>query len=199
MPETRPRTVAAVQEQAAYAASVLDRLIPLTEYTIADYPIGRSDRGQCRLQVERKGLQARTVRTTTNKRGRWCNPKKSTYQQLTIVVVKDPGDSQLRKAAWLKLGLFEGIYLTHANSATTLLIEAPNWCAPHREPRHHTLVTRPLFGSESLAEKTQHTIPADPPELCDAWDTWTKTFPLLAERFVRFAAGTLTTIPAGVS
>jgi hypothetical protein len=43
--------------------------------TIDDYPIGRRDRGKCRLQVERAaGKGYRTVRTTTNKFGRWCAP-----------------------------------------------------------------------------------------------------------------------------
>ena len=50
--------------------------------TIDDYPIGRRERGKCRLQVERAaGKGYRTVRTTTNKFGRWCKPKKSTYTQ----------------------------------------------------------------------------------------------------------------------
>src|SRR5271166_3752556 len=56
--------------------------------TIDDYPIGRRERGKCRLQVERAaGKGFRTVRTTTNKFGRWCAPKKSTYANNVTVVV----------------------------------------------------------------------------------------------------------------
>jgi hypothetical protein len=39
--------------------------------TIDDYPIGRQDRGKCRLQFERRKAHGyRLVRTTTNKFGR---------------------------------------------------------------------------------------------------------------------------------
>ena len=45
--------------------------------TIDDYPIGRRERGKCRPQVERAvGKGYRTVRTMTNKLGRWCAPEK---------------------------------------------------------------------------------------------------------------------------
>ena len=53
--------------------------------TIDDYPIGRRERGKCRLQVERAaGKGYRTARTTTNKFGRSCKPKKSTYTNNVI-------------------------------------------------------------------------------------------------------------------
>jgi hypothetical protein len=58
--------------------------------TIDDYPIGRRERGKCRLQVERAaGKGYRTVRTTTNKFGRWCKPKKSTHTNNVTVVVSN--------------------------------------------------------------------------------------------------------------
>ena len=81
----------------------LDRSNLCLDATIDDYPIGRSERGKCRLQVERaqnKGY--RTVRTTTNKYGRWCAPKKSTYSNSVIVVVRDWDDEH--QHAWLSCG-----------------------------------------------------------------------------------------------
>jgi hypothetical protein len=76
-------TFAGMREQLESSQLCLDA-------TINDYPIGRRERGKCRLQVERaqnKGY--RTVRTTTNKHGRWCKPHKSTYSNSLIVVVRD--------------------------------------------------------------------------------------------------------------
>ncbi len=71
--------------------------------TIDDYPIGRRERGKCRLQVERaKGKGYRTVRTTTNKFGRWCAPKKSTYGNAATVVVRNYDDEH--QVAWLSVG-----------------------------------------------------------------------------------------------
>jgi hypothetical protein len=72
-PDEIRATFARVREQLAGIDLCLDA-------TIDDYPIGRRERGKCRLQVERAaGKGYRTVRTTTNKFGRWCKPKKSTY------------------------------------------------------------------------------------------------------------------------
>ena len=31
---------------------------------------------------------------------------------------------------------------------------------------------RPIFGLPGKEERTEHVVPADPPELCDAWDAW---------------------------
>jgi hypothetical protein len=55
----------------------LERSHLCLDATIDDYPIGRRERGKCRLQVSRAANKGyRTVRTTTNKAGRWCAPKK---------------------------------------------------------------------------------------------------------------------------
>ena len=71
--------------------------------TIEDYPIGRRERGKCWLQVERAaGKGDRTVRTTTNKFGRWCAPKKSTYRNSVYVVVGDYDDEH--QVVWLAVG-----------------------------------------------------------------------------------------------
>ena len=67
------------------------------------YPIGRRERGKCRLHVERaKNKGYRTVRTTTNKFGRWCAPKKSTYRNGIYVVVRDYDDAH--QGVWLAVG-----------------------------------------------------------------------------------------------
>ncbi|HEV3309845.1 MAG TPA: hypothetical protein VG815_04960 [Chloroflexota bacterium] len=71
--------------------------------TINDYPIGRRERGKCRLQVERAaGKGYRTVRKTTNKFGSWCAPKKSTYRNSVHVVVRDYDDEH--QVVWLAVG-----------------------------------------------------------------------------------------------
>ena len=71
--------------------------------TIDDYPIGRRERGKCRLQVERaKGKGYRTVRTTTNKFGRWCAPKKSTYRNSVYAVIRHYDDEH--QVVWLAVG-----------------------------------------------------------------------------------------------
>jgi hypothetical protein len=49
---------------------------------------GDRQRGKCRLQVERaRGKGYRTVRTTTDKPGRWCKPHSSTFRNDITVVV----------------------------------------------------------------------------------------------------------------
>ena len=71
--------------------------------TIDDYPIGRRERGKCRLHVERAaGKGYRAVRTTTNKFGRWCAPKKSTYRNSVYVVIRDYDDEH--QVVWLAVG-----------------------------------------------------------------------------------------------
>lgn len=63
---------------------------PRTKAQIDDYPIGGSNRGACRFEVEfdkKKGY--RTVRVTQNKFGTWCKPKKDTYGGRTVIADKD--------------------------------------------------------------------------------------------------------------
>jgi hypothetical protein len=87
-------------------AEVRDRIAHnnlCVDATIDDYPIGRRERGKCRIQVERaRNKGYRTIRTTTNKHGRWCAPKKSAYSNSQIVVVRD-WDSE-HQNAWLSCG-----------------------------------------------------------------------------------------------
>ena len=46
-----------------------------------DWPIGGTHRGQCKFEVEpaKPGKGVRISRTTTDKHGRWCKPKVTTY------------------------------------------------------------------------------------------------------------------------
>jgi hypothetical protein len=46
-----------------------------------DWPIGGTHRGQCKFEVEpaKPGKGVRISRTTTDKYGRWCKPKVTTY------------------------------------------------------------------------------------------------------------------------
>ncbi len=71
--------------------------------SIDDYPIGRRERDKCRLQVERvSGKGNRTARTTTNRFGRWCAPKKSTYRNSAYVVIRDYDEEH--QVCWLFAG-----------------------------------------------------------------------------------------------
>lgn len=64
-------TVESVRTACARARQFLEAHHLCPEATIEDYPIGRRERGKCRLQVERaRGKGYRTVRTTTDRLGR---------------------------------------------------------------------------------------------------------------------------------
>jgi hypothetical protein len=57
-----------------------------------DWPIGGSNRGQCRFAVEDGGKKGyRVSRTTTNKFGSWCNPKYTTYGGAACIVDGEDG------------------------------------------------------------------------------------------------------------
>ena len=68
-------TVGSVRAARARAHQFIEAHHLCLDATIEDYPIGRRERGKCRLQVERaSGKGYRTVRTTTDRSGRWCKP-----------------------------------------------------------------------------------------------------------------------------
>ena len=154
--------------------------------TIDDYPIGRRERGKCRLQVERAdGKGYRTVRTTTNKHGRWCAPKKSTYGNAVTVVVRGYGEAHI--VVWLSVGnpvaQWGGTHVCvrYANGEGYSLAKCWRNDAPRREPHTYTTTwtksTLSITGagvetSEPTAEKETRTLEADSPEECDAWDAW---------------------------
>src|SRR5262249_18039059 len=111
--------------------------------TIDDYPIGRQDRGKCRLQVERKkGHGYRLVRTTTNNPGRWCKPHKSQYSDACIVVIDD--NDQERKAVWLKVDPRNGVFVQHADYSGFALVKVEFHGAPSRVERRVTWTTTKL-------------------------------------------------------
>lgn len=63
---------------------------------INDWPIGGGNRGICKFEVEDGGKKGkRIVRTTTDKHGRWCKPKKDTYAAAVCVVDGDDGKTYI--------------------------------------------------------------------------------------------------------
>jgi hypothetical protein len=154
--------------------------------TIDDYPIGRRERGKCRLQVERvAGKGYRSVRTTTNKRGKWCTPRKSTYTNEVIVVVHGLDDEH--QHAWLHVGNPHaryggtGVSIQFANGDWSSLIKCWRSDPPRREDYHYTSVirssqlsiTRGGLLPENMTEKREdHCLRADSPAEIAAWDAW---------------------------
>jgi hypothetical protein len=127
--------------------------------------------GKCRFQVERaKGKGYRTIKTTTDKSGRWCTPKKSTFRNDITVVVDDLEGE--RTTAWLGLGRRYGLYGTYPNGEGFVIASPPCAFPPRRTEEKSVIVMRPIFGLPGQEERTEHISPADPPELCDAWDAW---------------------------
>jgi hypothetical protein len=162
--------------------------------TIDDYPIGRRERGKCRLQVERaNGKGYRTVRTTTNKHGRWCAPKKSTYSNNVIVVVNHVDDEH--QCAWLCCGHPAGqwgethVYLQYANGASASLAQCWRSDAPRRQDHHYSMSTaKPILLTElkdgkepEYGEEEHHVLKADPPEEVAAWDVWAEELKTVRE------------------
>jgi hypothetical protein len=149
--------------------------------TIDDYPIGRQDRGKCRLQVERKqGHGYRLVRTTTNKFGFWCKPHKSQYSDACIVGVDDYDEE--RKAVWLKVDPRYGVFIQHADYSSVALVTVNFVSAPSRVERRITWTTTKLAitraGLEPEAPPCEEVSisPPDPPELCEAYDAWMEEY-----------------------
>ena len=152
--------------------------------TIDDYPIGRRERGECRLQVERvAGKDYRTIRTTTNKIGRWCKPKKSTYRNCVYVVISEY-DAEHR-VVWLAMGnpaaQWGGAHVTiqYGNGEGFALAKCWRNDAPRREPRTLTTTwteSKLSFNGagvetgEPTKEKATRTLEADSPQECDAWE-----------------------------
>ncbi len=153
---------------------------------IDDYPIGRRERGKCRLQVERAANKGyRTVRTTANKAGRWCKPHKSTYSNSLIVVVRD-WDTE-HQHAWLSCGNPRAEYggvdvcVQYANGAGIALAKCWRNDAPRREQKvdRVTWTTTRLgvshAGLENMGqseETKEYVYDADSTEECGAWDVW---------------------------
>jgi hypothetical protein len=153
--------------------------------TIDDYPIGRRERGKCQLRVERAtGKGYRTIRTTTNKHGRWCAPKNSTYTNNVIVVVK--GVDEEHQCACLCCGHPAGpwgethVYLQYANGASASLAQCWRSDAPRRDDHHYSISTaKPILLTELVdgkepeyGDEEHHVLQADPTAEIAAWDAW---------------------------
>ena len=163
--------------------------------TIDDYPIGRRERGKCRLQVERAaGKGYRTVRTTTNKFGRWCAPKKCTYCNSVYAVIRHYDDEH--QVVWLAVGnpaaQWGGAHVTiqYANGVGFALAKCWRNDAPRREPHTYTTtwtksklsVTGGGVGSgEPIQERETTTLEAHSSEECDAWDVWVEELKTVRE------------------
>jgi hypothetical protein len=152
--------------------------------TIDDYPIGRRERGKCRLQVEcAAGKGYRTVRTTTNKFGRWCKPKKSTFSNHVIVVASNVDEQH--QHCWFSVGSgggFKGAHvcLRYANGDGLALVKCWRYDPPRRQDHHYSSQTSNPMSILDIAdgkvpqyeEPQQPVLKADSPEECDAWDVW---------------------------
>jgi hypothetical protein len=133
--ETKIPTNEEIRESFAEVRDRIEHSHLCLDATIDDYPIGRRERGKCRLQVERAQKKGyRTVRTTTNKHGRWCAPKKSTYSNSLIVVVRD-WDTE-HQHAWLSCGNSRAQYggahvsVQYANGAGLALAQCRRHVCP---------------------------------------------------------------------
>ncbi len=158
-------TPAEVHETGLMVRQIVTSYTKCLDATIEDYPIGRSDRGLCRLQVERAaGKGYRTVRTTTDKYARWCKPKKSTFtNDVTVVITGLGGDRDIR---WLGVGT-RAVYLQAANGSTDKLMDAPYYTQTQRNDRHYTVNGEPMV------------LEADPADLCDAYDAWIEEYKVI--------------------
>jgi hypothetical protein len=163
-------TVESVQAGCVRAREFIESHHLCLEAIIPDYPIGRRDRGKCCLKVERaRGKGYRTVKTTTDKFGRWCQPKKSTYRNDITVVVDDLECD--KTTGWL--GLSEWcLYVSYASGDGFHIVEAPCRWAPRREDEKVVIQMQPIWPPGAPGKEETYTLPADPPELCDAWDVW---------------------------
>lgn len=168
---TATKEIPSVAEVCEAATKAFDKLRALTfhkQYIIQDYPIGRRDRGMCKLEVEfHKSKGYRTVRTTSRPSGRWCKPKKSIYSDSPHVVVS--GDGVDKEAGWLFVGDCEIGVRAACLSSITYWYRAPHHCLPSREAVTYRVETRSFGGAVSREDSS---IPPDPAELCDAFDAW---------------------------
>jgi hypothetical protein len=152
------------------------QIVPV--HTIESYPIGRRDRGQCRLEVEYKpGKGFRRIKTTTDKQGQWCNPKKSIWDGYPNYVIT--GELEMgRTAAWLQVSPQRIAFMFPNNQTAVLLCSPSPFGKPRREAE--TVVFRKVtltFGPGPQKESRDEVVmPADPPELCDAYDAWIECF-----------------------
>ncbi|MFI5459175.1 MAG: hypothetical protein ACHRXM_27415 [Isosphaerales bacterium] len=205
--ETKIPTHDQIRETFASVRGLVQRSDLCLDATIDDYPIGRRDRGQCRLQVEHaSGKGYRTVRTTTNRAGRWCAPKKSTYRNSVTVVVRDYDEEH--QVCWLSVGnpaaQWGGTHVAiqYANGEGLSLAKCWRNDAPRRQPHTYTttwtksklsITGAGVETGEPTQEKETHTLEADSPEEIAAWDVWVEELSTVREMWLDVWKGAVVT------
>lgn len=84
---------------------------PRAEATFADWPIGGSNRGTCRFWVEKGTRGFRVGRQTTDKHGKLCKPKFTTYGGPCAIVDGDDGRTYLLRHA----GIYDHITVSRSD------------------------------------------------------------------------------------
>ena len=151
MTTTTKKTADEIHAMFAEEIPKLDAIEVHIQGVIEDYPIGGSNRGKCRLYVESNKRGWRTLKQTTDKRGRWCNPKASTYSETGGCYVVS-GDVVDRDFQWMTVTI-DGVSLVSATYVQTELVPSP-------------------FSSNYVRREASHGIPADAPDVIAAWDEW---------------------------
>lgn len=69
---------------------------PRLTFETNDWPIGGNHRGSCKFSFEYKaGKGYRIVKQTTDKNGKWCKPKTTTYGGAAVIVDGDDGKTYI--------------------------------------------------------------------------------------------------------
>lgn len=181
-PKPKIPTPDEIREQCARAMDRVSRMVFHVEYTIDDYPVGRRLRARCKIGVDDGRWRGnRTVKATSDQRGYFHKPKRGVYRKHPLIVASNTGGKW--PVAWLGLDPLEGMYFQYANGETVFLVKAPYWRPTKRNPEKYTTKTTTMF-SDAPTEIQEHVIPADPPELCDAWEAWEECYGGMAETIV---------------
>jgi hypothetical protein len=176
-----------VRESFVDLRSNLARYRIVAVHVIEGYPIGRRDRGLCRLEVDYKPSKGyRRIKTTTDKNGGWCAPKRSVWDGFPNYVIT--GDLEMgRTAGWLQITPQRIAYIYPNGNSSVLLTSPAPFGKPRREPETVVFEKRTItFGcapSQTFREEME--MPADPAELCDAYDAWITCFGEFRREFER--------------
>jgi hypothetical protein len=153
-------------ESVVLAESCLEKGTFAMEHTIDDYPIGGNRRGACKMGVESKpNCGIRSVKTTTNKHGKWCAPKCSTYRDgRTTKMFVMTSHPEVERAVWVTVSMSGGnnsgggVYLCDATNNTKRIAGCPFPSVPSRC---------------ALAYKDgEHGLPASAKKEIEAYDAW---------------------------
>lgn len=82
-----------------------------------DWPIGGSNRGQCKFDIEEVKGKYRIVRSTTNKSGAWCKPKKTTYGDKAVIVDGSDGRTYVLQGSrtWKNIVIWRSDFMQEAS------------------------------------------------------------------------------------